>query len=169
MEKAELIELLEDSRADMIDLLEGQPDAVLLEPGVVGAWSIKDVLAHLSHWEGQIVTGLFQLQNGTAQPNTVHFSGEDVDAINRRWHEEGKNRTLEMVWADWHGVRKQTIRRVAGFSEADLNDAQRFNWLKGRTLTQWVLNDSVEHEEEHTDQVRAWLQAHGYIEADEAD
>lgn len=160
MDKSELLEALEDSHQEMLEMLEDVPDEALLAPGVVGDWSIKDILAHLTYWEGQIVTLLFQAQHGVPKPTTVHFSPgtETVDEVNRRWYESGKDRPLEMIWQDWEGVRKQTVRRVSDFSDKDLNDPERFTWLGGTPLYQWILNDSIEHEGEHADQIREWLE-----------
>ena len=159
MDKTELLEALEDSRQEMLELLEDLPDETLLKPGVIGEWSIKDILAHLTYWEGQVVTLLFQIQSGIAKPTTAHFSGEHVDVLNQRWYEAGKDRSLEMIWQDWVGVRKQTIRRVADFNDKDLIDPQQYAWAGGKTLFEWILGDTTEHEEEHGDQIGEWLDA----------
>jgi hypothetical protein len=157
MEKSELIEAMEDERQELIEMLEDLPDEDLLEPGVAGDWSIKDILNHLTYWEGQLVTLLFQALRGLPKPTTQHFRAESVDAANQRWFEEGRERPLEMVWKDWLGVRRQSIRRVSELSEEDLNNPQRFPWQKGVPLYQWVMNDTVVHEETHADQIREWL------------
>jgi hypothetical protein len=157
MEKTELLEMLEDGRQEIMEMIEDLPDEVLLEPGVVGEWSIKDILAHLTFWEGQIVTLLFQAKSGMPKPSTAHFGQEALDDLNKRFYESGKERSLEIIWQDWASVRKQTIRRVSEFSDTDLNDLQRFPWLKGVPLYQWIMNDTIEHDDEHADQIRDWL------------
>jgi hypothetical protein len=157
MDKTELLEALEDGRQELLEMIEDLPDEALLEPGVEGEWSIKDILAHLTYWEGQIVTLLYQVSRGMPQPSTAHFGEESVDALNARWQEQNKSRSLEMIWNDFLGVRKQTIRRVLEMSEADLTDPNRYPWAKGVALIEWVANDSVLHEEEHADSIREWL------------
>jgi hypothetical protein len=157
MKKDELLEALEDERQELMEMLEDLPDEAMLEAGVMGDWSIKDILAHLVSWEGQTVTLLFQAQRGMDKPTTAHFAKETVDALNQRWHEESQSRPLEAVWQDWLGVRKQMIRRVSDITEQELNDPQRYPWQKGVPLYEWILNDSIEHEEEHADQIREWL------------
>ncbi len=158
MDKTELLEALEDSRQEMIELLDGVPEEWMTEPGVVGDWSIKEVLDHLSHWEGQLVTLLFQAKRGVAKPTTPHFGTESVDEVNKRWAEASKERALDMIWQDWMGVRKQTIRRVSEMSDQDLNDPKRFPWQEGVPLYEWIQNDSFGHEEGHADQIRQWLE-----------
>jgi hypothetical protein len=160
MEKTELLETLEDSHQELVEMLEDLPEATLLEKGVMGKWSIKDILAHLTYWEGQLVTLLFQAKSGMPKPSTAHFSPESVDTINERWHQQGQERSLDMVWSDFVGVRKQTIRRVSAFSDQDLQDPKRFPWLADKPLWMWVMSDSVEHEEEHGDVIRDWLDQH---------
>lgn len=157
MEKSELVEALQDERQELQEMLEDLPDEALLEPGVVGDWSIKDILNHLTFWEGQIVTLLFQAQRGMPKPSTVHFGKDSVDELNARWHETGKDRPLEMVWKDWLGVRTQTIRRVGELSDDELNNPRLFSWLEGVPLYQWILNDTIEHEAEHADHIRDWI------------
>ena len=157
MDKKELIETLEDSHQELLEMLEGLPEVILTEPGVTGTWSIKDILAHLTYWEGQTVTLLFQMKRGMPKPTTVHFGDEPVDALNERWHAQGKDRPLAMVWSDFVGVRKQTVRRVSEFSDEDLQNPARFAWLKGKPLWEFIVSDTVTHEEEHADAIRDWL------------
>lgn len=157
MEKTELLEALEDGHQELLEMLQDLPDEMLLKPGVIGEWSIKDILAHLTYWEGQLVTLLFQAQRGAAKPSTVHFSKISIEDLNQRWYLSGKDRALEMVWQDWQGVRKQTIRRVTDLNEQDLNDIHRYTWLEGVPLFQWIANDTIEHEDEHADQIREWI------------
>lgn len=158
MNKTELLEGLEDGHQEMIEMLEDLPDETMLEPGVVGDWSIKDTLAHLTYWEGQIVTLLFQAQQGVTKPGTAHFGKETVDEVNQRWAEMTKQRSLDQVWQDWISVRKQTIRRVSELSEQDLSNPQRYRWQRNMPLWEWVFNDSIGHEEEHGDAIREWLE-----------
>lgn len=157
MDKKELIETLEDSHQELLEMLQDLPEAVLTEPGVTGTWSIKDILAHLTYWEGQTVTLLFQAKRGMPQPSTVHFGDEPVDEINARWHTQGQGRSLDIIWSDFTGVRKQTIRRVSEFSDSDLQNPNRFPWLGGKPLWEWIVNDTISHEEEHADAIREWL------------
>ena len=157
MDKTELLEALEDGHNELIAMLEDLPDEALLEPGVEDSWSIKDILAHLTYWEGQTVTLLFQARQGVQKPTTIHFSDEAVDAINARWHEQSRERSLEIIWNDFVGVRKQTIRRVSEFSDHDLTEPGHFAWMNQVPLIELIANETVDHEEEHADAIRDWL------------
>jgi hypothetical protein len=148
MTKDELIKSLETSRKQFLELLEGITDEQCLEPGVCGEWSIKDILSHLSFWEGQIVTFMYQGRQGM-KPTTAQLGPLPVDEVNAQWQKESASRTLPQVRNDFLAVRKQTIRRVAEFTNDELNNPEWAAWLNHRPLVDWIIGDSVDHEKEH--------------------
>lgn len=148
MNKAQIIQTLEDSRESVLAYLEQLDDKQLLKPGTIESWSVKDLLVHLTLWEAQLITLLFQARRGQ-KPNTIHFSNLSDDEINARWYRENKDRDLELVLDDFYGVRPQTIRRVKEFSERDLFEADRYAWAKDHALWEWIASNSYEHEQEH--------------------
>ena len=159
MNKQEILDKLENERELFLDCLEGLSDTALEQPGVVGDWSIKDILVHLSRWEAELVHLLFQAHQGQ-KPTSTHFTQHDVDQVNQEWFEASRLRPLRMVLDDFHAVRNQTILRVEFFSERDLIDPKRFSWANNKALAEWIANDSFDHEDEHLVQIKAWRQAH---------
>jgi len=154
MNKLELITALENGREAFLELFTELEDEEMLVPDPKNGWSLKDILCHLTRWEAEVVKLLWQLKQGQ-KPTTAHFLGVEIDQINSRWLEEDRTRPLDRVLSDYHGVRNQTIRRVEAFMDQDLNDPNRFPWLKSRAVWEWVAGDSYEHEAEHIDQVLA--------------
>lgn len=161
MKKEELLDALEESRENLLDQIEDLPDEAYLEPGVVGEWTLKDVLAHLVTWEAELVKLLWQAKQGSrptsAQMNTPPGSAAR-QARNEKWHAENRERPLERIWDDFEGVRKQTLRRLESFSDKELSDPNRYPWARGKPLWKWVAEDSFEHEAEHSAQIAAWLE-----------
>lgn len=157
MTQDEILDRLEDERENFLAAIDGLSDAQLEQPGVVGDWSVKDLMFHLTMWEAELVKLLWQAAQGV-QPTTVHFSKMSVDERNVTWSAQSKDRTLEQVIDDFAGVRKQTSRRVAAFKDKDLNDPQRYPWLKGYPLWTWIAEDSFKHEAEHIAQILQWRQ-----------
>jgi hypothetical protein len=51
---------------------------------------------------------------------------------------------------------------VEAFSDADLNDPQRYPWLTNHPLWVWIAEDSFKHEAEHTAQIQSWRAGRGY-------
>jgi hypothetical protein len=156
MTKTELLENIRASRQKLVEVFEAVPIERRDEPGVTGDWSAKDILVHLTYWEGQLVTLLFQLRSGTA-PNTLHFSGRNVDEINAAWRAQGRSRAWEAAWSDFSGLGTQLPRRVGQFSDEELNNPRLHARLRGRPLSDWIASDSYEHEDEHRAAIEAWL------------
>lgn len=155
MNQEEILEALEERHEDFLDAIDGLSDEELEEPGVYLDWSIKDIAAHLSMWEGELIKLLWQIRNGE-KPSTVHFSSIPEAELSSQWVIEAKDRTLERVFDDFDAVRRQTIRRIENFKEKDLTDPLRFPWMKGRPLWEWVADYSFKHEAEHIEQIRTW-------------
>lgn len=154
MNKEEIIQTLEESRENFLDAIEDLSDDEMEEP-VFDQWTAKDILAHITMWEAELVKLLFQARQGI-KPSTVHFSKESVDERNEKWYRQNKDRSLEQVLDDFHGVRNQTIRRVEAYSDKELNDPNRYTWQEGTPLWRWIASDSFEHENEHAAQIWAW-------------
>lgn len=156
MKKEDLIDRLSSSRAELEACLEDLSDEQYLIPGASGERSVKDLLAHLTIWEAQLITLLFRSGLGR-KPDTAHFSNEPRDTLNERWRAQHRDRPLEKVIEDFEGIRNQTIRRVEALSDTDLNNPNRFPWLGGKPLWEWVLRDTVEHETLHRKEIEVWL------------
>lgn len=161
MKKSELIEKLQLSRQEFERELRGLDEQQMTEPGVMDDWSIKDILAHLCRWEGELVTMLFQMQQGIKPARAEIQSMDQVDRLNAKWHEEDQDRPLELILQDFRGLRKQTVRRVEDLSHQQLNDPEAFPWLRGEPLYRWIAVDTYEHEAEHLKYIRAWRDRKG--------
>jgi hypothetical protein len=161
MNQDEILDALEDERENFLEAIDGLSEEALLEPGVVGDWSIKDILFHICMWETELVKLLWQAAQGLP-PSSVFFTGDSVDDINAAWTAEGQARTYDQVWDDFQGVRKQTIRRLSAFSNKDLNDPERYTWLKDNPMIKdhplwfWIAESSFGHEKEHAAQIKEW-------------
>ena len=161
MSKQEIRSALEASRAALLDALDGLTPEHLLQPRAVGEWSVRDVLQHLSLWEAELVRLLVHVDQGRRAVGQSFVPNPDFDAINARWHAETKDRRLDRVLEDFHGVRRQTLRWVDEFSDEDLTRIRREKWLHRQPLAGWIAEYSYEHEAEHTLAIRAWRQTAG--------
>lgn len=153
MQATELVAKLQAARADLEAALAGLEPEQLLTPGVLGAWTVKDVLAHLTAWEVELVTGLAKFKRGVS-PGKTQYTPAEIEAQNTRWHAEAQSRPLDRVLADLRGVRRQTLRQLETLTERDLNAPRA--WLRDSTIAEWVLTWVVEHETEHAQHLAHW-------------
>lgn len=94
MNKQQLIEKLEKSWADFHRSYAGLTAEELVRPGVMGEWSVKDLLAHVSWWEEETLKHLPEVLQGIRpQRYSVLYGG--IDAFNALMTE--KWRTLSLA------------------------------------------------------------------------
>jgi hypothetical protein len=156
MSQQEIHSALEKSRATLLDTIDGLAPEQLLQPKAVGEWSVRDILQHLSLWEAELVRLLMHVDQGRRAVGQSFVPTPDFDSLNARWHAETKDRPLERVLEDFHGVRRQTRRWVDEFSDEDLTRIRRDTWLHNQSLARWIAEYSYDHEAEHTGAIRAW-------------
>jgi len=158
MNKKEIMQALEESHEPILEVLDRLSDEEMLEPGVVGDWTLKDLIAHLTRWEAELVKLLWQVRQGIL-PTSILAGDMDYDAINARWRQEDEARPLERILEDFYSVRGQTLRRLEYFNERDLVDPERYPWLNGKPLWQKIAGNSFAHDQEHLEQINHWLKS----------
>ncbi|NJL53973.1 ClbS/DfsB family four-helix bundle protein [bacterium] len=102
MNKSELMTWLREEHRKWEAFLDQIDPAHLEQSGVVGHWSIKDVMAHLNGWNRKLVARLQAAPRNEPEPATPWPPRlQDNDEINA-WHYE-TNRALSV-----HEIREQT-------------------------------------------------------------
>ncbi len=86
------------------------PPFLMMTPGVNGAWSVKDTLAHLAYWDWSIVPYLDYALTLRA-PNPAGTGGDD-DIWNARCFAAHRARTLDDVLIDLYRARFAVLRAV---------------------------------------------------------
>jgi hypothetical protein len=157
--KSELLDTLSATRTDFLDALNGLPPEQMLQAGVTGTWSVKDILAHLVAWEAEVVTALNQAQNRRT-PSIITI--EDIDEWNEEQYHTNRARSLEAILSDFAGVHKMLCRMVEDFDERALTDGRRYPWMEGEPLWLLIEETVILHEQEHTSEIRAWREQMGF-------
>jgi hypothetical protein len=155
MKRDELLAALEAARARLDSALKGLSAGELTEPGAVGEWSAKDLLAHVTAWEVDLLTNLGKFKRGQ-KPGRTAWDSAGIQAQNEAWHAEFQDRPLERVLADYDGVHQHLLRQVHSLTDAELEAPAA--WLQGRPLFQYFLDHVVAHENEHGDELAHWRQ-----------
>ncbi len=153
--RQDILSELQSARADLLAAIDGLAPEQMRIPGVVGMWSVKDVLAHLAAWESELVTALNQAENRRT-PSILDI--EDIDEWNEEQYHANTRRPLEAILADLEGVHTMLIRMVEGFDERALTDNRHYPWMEGEPLSYLIEENAYLHEREHADEIRAWRQ-----------
>lgn len=141
-------EALDETRERLLRALELLPDDALLEPGVVGEWSIAAVLDHVTAWESELVTALMRIDQGKKPARLLEIDG-DVDGYNAKRFAENRGRPIARIFDDLQRVRLQLEQWLEEFSDRDLTDPGRYRWAQKKPLWQIIEANSFGHEAEH--------------------
>lgn len=160
MNLQEIREVVEDSWRQLDAAIAGLDDAALEEPGVVGTWSIKDVLGHVTTWEQMALRHVEQWRGGETPAGLGTSSIDDYNASEAaRRHAWALARVREES-AD-------TQQRLRATLESLTEDDWAARTGRGdgeRTLGDWVgsaLGGAIPgaHAAEHAEQIQAWRDA----------
>lgn len=154
MDAMTIQEQLEDVRIRLLEAIAPLPDEALLRQGVVGEWSVADVLAHLVNWEAELVTGLLRIDQGK-KPTRLLDALADREAYNEARYQEMKGRDLDRIFDDLQGVRVQLEEWLEAFSDRALEEPGRYPWLDG-PLWKMIAEVTFEHEAEHIPALEAY-------------
>lgn len=152
MDRTDLLIAMADGRAALRVTLAPLSRAEMEEP-VNGAWTRRDVLAHIEAWERRVAALFGTLATG-GDPGSGGEAGT-TDAINGRFFEENRRRALDDVRRGEGEAYEALVRLVEEAAEADLFAPDRFAWTEGRPFSEWILGNTSEHYAEHLDQLAA--------------
>ncbi len=108
MEKSQLLKRLDRAWEEFKESYAGLSDADLMEPGVMGAWCVKDIIAHVTSWEEEALTYLPLILDGGKPPRySVTYGG--IDAFNARMTELKKHLSLSEVLQQQDDTHRQLI------------------------------------------------------------
>ena len=102
----------------------GLSEAELLEPGVTEAWSVKDIIAHVTTWEEEALKHLPVILAGGRPPRySTTYGG--IDAFNARMTEEKQLLTLADVLEQQEAVHQRLLALIEAVPSDQLGGTSR--------------------------------------------
>lgn len=99
MDRRQLLGRIENAWERLKSSYAGLSEAELLEPGVTGAWSVRDIVAHVTWWEEEALTHLPLILAGGRPPRySVTYGG--IDAFNALKTKEKAGLSLSEVFRE---------------------------------------------------------------------
>ncbi len=87
--REKLMQTIGERWDELLASVEGLSDENMLEPGVVGTWSVTDILAHVTTWEEEALKHLPEIAAGKPQQRYKDVYG-GLDAFNALKFEENR-------------------------------------------------------------------------------
>jgi hypothetical protein len=155
VERKRLLSRLETAWQAFQQSYAGLSQAELMEPGVTGAWSIRDIIAHVTWWEEEALKHLPLIITGGRPPRySVTYGG--IDAFNALMTEQRKDLSLTQVLQQHREVHS---RLVAFIEKAPAHE------IPGETRFRRRLRlDTYGHYPKHARAIQAWRSRRGSVE-----
>ncbi len=156
MDKATFLATLTRGRTEWDALLAQIDERAMLHPGVSGEMSIKDIIAHVTWYEREIL-GLIN-QRALIGSELWYRSLEERNAAILATN---RDRPLSDVRVESREVFAQLLDAVQSLSEAELADPMHFQDMPTE-WTPWeaIASNTYEHYPQHIPDVQAWLTRH---------
>jgi DinB superfamily len=153
MEPEEFLDHINTSRAAWEAQMARVRHDQMTAPGAVGKWSVKDLVAHIT-WSEREMVGMLE---------TRALVGSDLwsltnDQRNEIVYQQNRDRPLGEVLAEAEDVYSRLLALVSGMSAAELNDPGQFanmpaDWLPWRIIA----GNTYIHYQEHAQNLKDWL------------
>jgi hypothetical protein len=155
VDKAELLQAMKEGRLRWEGAVTRVPKERREEPSFEGGWSLKDVIAHLSEWEGVAATRLeFSMGRSATGPD---FEDLEIDERNARYYERNRRLPFTKV-ADAEAANWRRLLAVAeSMSDDQLQDRALLKTRPGVEPCDMIAGNAHEHFDEHSEQVHNWL------------
>lgn len=130
----------------------GMSSAELLEPGVTGTWSVRDIIAHVTTWEEEALTHLPHVHAGRRPPKySVTHGG--IAGFNASATERKKSLTLAEVFAEQEATHQRLLQYLESVPEDLFTSDTRFRHR--------LRLDTYSHYPKHADAIRRWRLSRG--------
>lgn len=153
---AEALAQLNQTRNELLALLDTLDEATCEQPGLVGAWSVKQTLAHLASWEAWAAEALpIRLATG-ATPAHLAALLADEERFNAEEVAERAELTLDEQVMELERNRAELLMIIAKLSPEEQLRPHLWDTWPG-TIPEYLLAAFRDHEAEHVAALRAAL------------
>jgi len=146
MNREQLLNRIDKTWMAFTESYAGLPEERMIEPGVAGDWSVRDLMTHISIWEDETLKYLPVIIEGGRLPRYAAQGG--IDAFNARAVEARRGLTLAEVKDQLEETHRRLLAYVQSVPEEQFATETRFRHR--------LRVDTYSHYPEHTEAIRAW-------------
>jgi hypothetical protein len=152
MNRLQLLKRLDKAWETFIASYAGLSDAEMMEPGVTDAWSVRDIIAHVTWWEQEALRHLpLILAGGKPARYSVTYGG--IDAFNAQRTEQKKDLSFTEVLQQQDETHRQLIDFIQRVTEDQFLRETRFRHR--------LRLDTYSHYPKHAEAIRQWREQRG--------
>jgi len=147
MKKEQLILKIDDTWKAFKASYEGLTEAQMSRPGVVGDWSVRDIIAHISTWEEECLKALPIILEGKRLPRYSDLYG-GINAFNAQMTEKYRPISLDEVLKRRDATHQSLLNYIRKAPQEQITTETRFR--------RRIRYDSYSHYPEHIEAILAW-------------
>jgi hypothetical protein len=118
----------------------------MTRPGILGNWSVKDVLAHLYEWQQMFFRWYAAgLRGETPAVPTEGFKWNQLPDLNQQIYETYLDRPLEDILDCFHASHRETIALIEALSDEALTTLGLYPWMNKNTLMAYLAANTSSH------------------------
>lgn len=129
----------------------------LVVPGIMGEWSIKDILAHLAAWS-DLAMGWYRAQERgeVVQAPAPGYKWNETPALNQKIYEENRDMSLGDVRAWLERSHEEMMRLIGSLSDEELWTPELCSWSSS-PMGQSFVSATASHYEWARSEIRKGL------------
>lgn len=149
--RSALLEELEEARAAFLSALDDVDADLVLVPGVVGDWSVRDLVVHVAAWAEHATAAIGLATSGRGED--FAYSTGDTDRMNAE-HQAEAQRTAPGRALEREDAAFNAMREAVSALDPELLSLRLGN---GDSVEDVIRYDGPDHYAEHTAHLRSWF------------
>jgi hypothetical protein len=147
MDRQQLLKKLDKAWGLFKESYAGLSDTQLTQPGAMGTWSLKDILAHVTTWEEETLKYLPLISQGDRPPRYSTMYG-GIDAFNAHMMEQKRGLSLSEVVRQLDATHRRLIDYIQSVPQEQ--------FARETPFRRRLRLDTYRHYAEHARVIREW-------------
>lgn len=144
--KNQIIESAQRERDALEELLASLTSEQMTASGKIGEWAIKDVLSHLTEWEGMVVKWYEAGVKGkTPAVPSEEYNWAQLPQLNHAIFLKHHEKSLAEVQKDFKASYKKIMKTIQSIPEKELFTRRRYNWTNNNLLAAYFVSATSSH------------------------
>ncbi|MEM7030637.1 MAG: ClbS/DfsB family four-helix bundle protein [Chloroflexota bacterium] len=152
--KAEILSGIQAEYELLEEALAGLDEDQMMQSGVEGDWSVKDVVGHIAIWQKRMMDWVLEARQGDVPQQDI--SPEELHEWNHQDYLANQDRALADILVDFRRWHQEAVSLTESIPEAELCDLQRYPWLNGKPLWVMIVGDTTNHYRDHRQNIARW-------------
>jgi uncharacterized damage-inducible protein DinB len=127
MDKQRAMQFFKDNHEKLLEVIGRLKQGQMVNDIVLGNWTVKDILAHISAWNLEIIKAIDDILNDE-KSWFVNEEELNEEEFNRRETQKRKSWSLDKILEEWQHSFEKLIKRIENLSNSEWEYQTVFNW-----------------------------------------